>query len=254
MKIRYKVLLLTLLGALAGVVIGYQQLALLTSEQANDLIRQLGSREALIALAAAQTMVLTAISATVGYLLRRKLDLPDSKWPDRTGIFLAVAIGTASSILMILAEKLIFLRFLPAGMNTFQFSPLYLFAALLYGGIIEEVLLRLGLMTVVLWLITAAFGRRRTGGSAIQVKRPIGEKEAWTAILISALAFAAGHLPATAQLLGLSTPIVLRAIILNGIPGIGFGWLYWKKGLVYAILGHMITHLVSQLVMLPLLF
>jgi len=45
-----------------------------------------------------------------------------------------------------------------------------------------------------------------------------------TAIFLSAILFAAGHLPATAQLLGLSTPILIRAFVLNGIAGLGFGY------------------------------
>ena len=75
-----------------------------------------------------------------------------------------------------------------------------------------------------------------------------------TAIILAALLFAAGHLPATAQLLGLSTPIVIRAFVLNGVAGLGFGYLFWKKGLSYAILAHMLVHIFNQLIFLPLFY
>jgi membrane protease YdiL (CAAX protease family) len=45
---------------------------------------------------------------------------------------------------------------------------------------------------------------------------------------------------------------VLRAIVLNGIGGLVFGWLYWKKGLEYAIAAHFIADIVL-LAILPAL-
>jgi hypothetical protein len=40
--------------------------------------------------------------------------------------------------------------------------------------------------------------------------------------------------------------IVARAIILNGIGGIIFGWLYWKKGLESAIISHFSLDIILQ--------
>ena len=35
------------------------------------------------------------------------------------------------------------------------------------------------------------------------------------------------------------TPLLIaRALVLNGIGGIVFGWLYWKRGLLAAMLAH----------------
>ncbi len=31
---------------------------------------------------------------------------------------------------------------------------------------------------------------------------------------------------------------VTRASVLNGIPGLAFGWLYWKRGLESAMVAH----------------
>ena len=90
------------------------------------------------------------------------------------------------------------------------------------------------------------------------IKTKIGEEiPSWIyviAIIISSLLFAAGHLPSTSILIGLSLPIVLRAFILNGIVGVLFGYLYWKKGLAYAINAHIFTHVFNQLIFAPLLF
>lgn len=62
----------------------------------------------------------------------------------------------------------------------------------------------------------------------------------WIAIVLSSLLFGLGHLPTTVSLFGeLTLILVIRAVISNGLLGILFGYLYWKKGLEYAILSHM---------------
>ena len=108
-------------------------------------------------------------------------------------------------------------------------------------------MLRLFLMSLLVLLIKKLFVKSNQNLSL----------PAWvyiTSIVLAALLFAAGHLPATAQLLGLSTPIVIRAFVLNGIAGLGFGYLYWKKGLSYAILAHMLVHIFNQLIFMPLFY
>ena len=78
-------------------------------------------------------------------------------------------------------------RYAPATLAVVQQRlSLPLFARVLYGGITEELLLRWGLMTVLVWLAWAFLQRRRG------VPAP---GYMWLAIAISALLFGAGHLP-----------------------------------------------------------
>ena len=100
------------------------------------------------------------------------------------------------------------------------------FLASFYGGIVEELELRLFLMTLLVWMFTLA-GRRRPKPALF-----------WLAIVIAAIAFGAGHLPAAKQVWGLSDIVVVRTIALNAVGGVVFGWLYWKRGLEMAMLGH----------------
>lgn len=252
MKAMPKVVLLALIGAVAGILIAYYQYLTMTPELASTLMDQLGSLEMLFVVSGLQTAVLTAVAAAVGFKLRKKLDLPEAKLPDKSGILAALAVGFASSLVITLAEKFVFMQYLPDAMESFSFSPLYLAAAVLYGGIIEEVLLRLGLMTVILWLLTRSQKKQNAAEGLEPAKRHVSDLQAWIAISISALLFALGHLPATSQMFGLSVPIVIRSLLLNGFAGIGFGWLYWKKGLIYAMLGHIMAHVFNQLVLMPL--
>lgn len=95
-----------------------------------------------------------------------------------------------------------------------------------YGGIAEELLLRLFLMTLLVWFFTT-FGRRQPRATTY-----------WVAIVIAALLFGVAHLPAAAKLWGLSDIVVFRTIALNAIAGLAFGWLYWRRGIEMAMLGH----------------
>ena len=91
----------------------------------------------------------------------------------------------------------------------------------------EEVWLRLGVMTILAWLIMRALGQSE-----------LGPKVAWAAIVMSALAFGAIHLPQLAAA-GAATPIGIAATLLgNTLVGIVCGWLYWHRGLIAAIVAH----------------
>ncbi len=51
----------------------------------------------------------------------------------------------------------------------------------------------------------------------------------WLAILVSSFLFGLTHLPTTSAVVEITLLILLRAVLLNGIGGVVFGWLYWKK-------------------------
>jgi len=98
-----------------------------------------------------------------------------------------------------------------------------------YGGLTEELLTRLLLVSVIVWLLGRiwrdADGKPASGAFV-------------TAIVGAAALFGLGHLPATAALAPLTPPLVVRAVLLNGIAGVLFGWLYWRRGLEAAMLAH----------------
>jgi membrane protease YdiL (CAAX protease family) len=108
-----------------------------------------------------------------------------------------------------------------------------------YGGIAEELQLRLFLMTLLVWLLS------RIG------HRPTGPATYWAAIMIAAVLFGAGHLPVAAKVWGLDGIVILRTIALNAIAGLAFGWLYWKRGVEMAMLGHFSADIVLH-VLAPL--
>lgn len=104
-----------------------------------------------------------------------------------------------------------------------------------YGGIVEELLLRLGLMTVLAWLAWRVLPGRG--------ERPPGAVY-WFAILGAALLFGAGHLPAAAGVWPLTPVVVARTIGVNALLGAAFGVLYWRRGLEHAMAAHFLADVV----------
>ena len=116
---------------------------------------------------------------------------------------------------------------------------MYLLSGILYGGIIEELLVRLFLLTLLVWILQKIWKKNH----------PL---ITWIAIFGTALLFSIGHIPAAIMALGNDPIIIIRTIILNLIPGILFGYTYTKHGLSYSIYAHMFTHIFMQLVVLPI--
>ncbi len=105
-------------------------------------------------------------------------------------------------------------------------------ARFLYGGFTEEILLRFGLMTLVVWLASKIF----KGTTPIVF---------WIGIIIASVIFALGHLPIAYQAVENPSRGLLTYILIgNTIGGLIFGWLYWKKGLESAFLAHIGAHII----------
>ena len=112
-------------------------------------------------------------------------------------------------------------------------------ARVLYGGITEELLLRWGLMSLVLWLLWRFLHRSHTLPPTSLV---------WVAIVSTAVLFGVGHLPAANSLAGdLTFDVVAFVIGGNAVFGILAGWLFWRFGLESAILAHGIAHVVAYI-------
>lgn len=110
-----------------------------------------------------------------------------------------------------------------------------------YGGIVEEVLFRLLLVSLLVWLL-ARFRQ--------------GIARSWmfgVAIVLAALLFGAGHLPAAfAAGMTISALLIAKIVLLNAVVACVTGALFWRHGLEHAMLAHFSADLVLH-VALPLL-
>lgn len=119
-------------------------------------------------------------------------------------------------------------------------SPWEGFLASVSAGVNEEILFRLGLMTLFVFL----------GARLLRQGNRPGAGVVWTAMVVATLLFGSVHLPQTAELLGGGLPASLVAYTLlgNGLGGVVFGWLYWKRGLLAAVTAHFATDVVLYVV------
>ena len=111
--------------------------------------------------------------------------------------------------------------------------------AAFYGGINEEILMRLFLLTLLAWL-----GSKLSRGADGRPTPAV----LWASTILAGLALGLGHLPAAAAMgLPLTGLSVSRALVLNA-SGILFGWLYWKRGLASAMVAHFSTDIVLHVI------
>lgn len=150
---------------------------------------------------------------------------------------LSIGLGVAAAVVAL--DLWVFAPRLPALPQAPTPSPLAGLLASLYGGIAEETLMRLGVMTVAVWALA-------------KLARGTRPWIYWFAIVLAAALFGLGHLPATSAVLPLTALVVARAIVLNGVAGVAFGWLYWRRGLLAAMLSHFSADLGLH-VLVPLL-
>jgi hypothetical protein len=114
-------------------------------------------------------------------------------------------------------------------------SPVGLLVGVLYGGVVEEITMRFGLMSLVV------LGVRQIGGAGAG---PASGVAVTVGILVSAALFAAGHLPALAAAgIALEPPLVARTLLWNGLLGIVFGVLFARRDLESAMAAHAGFHL-----------
>ncbi len=236
-----------LIGIIGGIFIGLYQLETLSQEMLELIIAELGSENMLIVISAVQSFVYAFVSTVIGLVFMEKLGLSLHTGFTKKNLIGALVVGLFSGLLIVLSDRFIFASYLTDHISTYSISLVYLMAGILYGGIVEELLLRLFVMSGFALLISKFILRNKTH----QTLQPWVY---WTAIVISALLFGALHLPATALLFDLSVGIVIRALLLNGLPGIAFGYLYWKNGLSTAMLAHVFSHVIMQLVLMPIFF
>ena len=164
----------------------------------HDIIAKVGKPLLVLVFASlAQTAVLLAIALFFGLKLAKRVGLSvlevglPAKEKLREFLTLTVGAGVVTGLLITLGDK-IFGQYLPqlAAVNGSVALWKTLLASL-YGGVVEEVLMRLFCMSLFAWLFATLFRVTEPTKNALVM---------WTAIVISTVLFGLGHLPVTAAL------------------------------------------------------
>jgi len=162
---------------------------------------------------------------------------------------ISITLGIVASLLIIGLEVAVFQPALTQqlgdkanalALETSQPAAWKGFLASFYGGINEEILLRLIVMSFLAWL-GKLISKTADGKPTTAVF--------WIANILAAVLFGLGHLPATALLIPLTPLIILRAIVLNGFVGVACGWLYQTRGLEAAMISHFSADIVLHVLL-----
>lgn len=205
----------------------------------------------IIAIGVVQNLVMIAVMIFVGLKLGRTLglgaplleswlnnDAINAKWKQslKSGLLVGVAVGVVLlALVLMLVPSLPNLPFVAAAKIAVWKRVLVCF----YGGIYEELLTRLFLLTLIAWIASKAW-RKET--------RKLSSTAFWIANITVAILFGLGHLPSASLLMPITPLVVVAALLLNGIAGIAFGLLYRKHGLESAMIAHFTTDVVIYVV------
>lgn len=195
-----------------------------------------------VALVVAQPALLVLAATAIGAALAHRYGFV-SVLAHRTGVdrfaqslVPAVALGVAVALASVAADLLVFRALAPAFFAAAEAEgspPLRdLLVGVLYGGIAEELMLRWGAMTLFVALGARVFAHRGA--------LPRGVVAA--AAVLSALLFAAGHLPAAAAVAPLTGAVVVRTLLLNGVAGLVFAAVYARYTIESAMVAHASAH------------
>ena len=235
-------LFFAVIGLVGGFGVGFYLLDAYPEDMVQEMLAQ-GMTPLLLALVTAvQSAGYGLVLGAAGIWLGKKTGLwRDERTITRTPLLRAVAVSVIGGMALILPDIFYFGKHIGAIAESYAAKPTvpYLIATVTYGAVIEEIMLRLFVMSLVAFLLWKVFARRQEMPSAgILI----------AANIIAALLFAAGHLPATAAMMGLTPMIIFRCFLLNGTFALAFGWLYRKYGLRYAMIAHGGCHVVSKLI------
>lgn len=196
---------------------------------------------AIVAVGVVQNLLIFAVAIGLGLLLARKLGLgapllegwlyhenPRVRARDSLKYGSLTGFGVGLILLVIIipaAPHLPGLPFVSAGRAAVWKRLLACF----YGGIDEEVLTRLFLLSLIAWL-----GMKLVGKG----KGRLSPTVFWVANVIVAIVFGLSHLPSASLVMQITPGVVAIALALNGIAAVSFGYLYWKRGLEAAMIAH----------------
>lgn len=242
-KAYWKTLLFfAVVGLIGGYFIGLYALESYPPQIQQEMLAQ-GMNDTMLGLVSAvQSAGYGLVLGAVGIWLGKKVGLwKDERHITKKPLLAALVISLIGGLGLIFPDLLFFGKYEQALLDMYAVKPTipYLLATVTYGAVVEEIMLRLFMMSLVAFVLHLLFERKRKGASAWVLM---------VANVVSALLFAAGHLPATEMVFGLTPMLVFRCFLLNGVFGLAFGWLYRRFGLRYAMIAHGGCHVVSKLI------
>jgi hypothetical protein len=193
------------------------------------------SKPILYLLSTVQGAVIFAIVTWLGLLAAHAIGLgapyieamlTGAALPPATGLIIALISGMIVGGVLLVGD-IWFLPYWPQTLRdtSLKTTSLENFLASFYGGINEELLVRLFGFSVLTWILSFVFHQILIAF--------------WISNIITTILFGVGHLPALKKMLGsISRTMLARSLLLNAPVGLLCGWLFWTYGIEAAIIAH----------------
>lgn len=194
----------------------------------------------LVLIGAVQNLALIALMVGVGLKLGSKIGLGpkliqawlagslkgSDVWPTiKSSLLVGLGVGAVLlPAILLLASRFPTLPFVSAA----KIALWKRFLICFYGGVYEEILARLFLLSLFAWLFNRSW--RKPGAP--------GAVAFWIANVLAAVLFGLGHLPSVSLVMPITPLVVFAALLLNGVAAVAFGWLYRKYNLEAAMVAH----------------
>lgn len=157
---------------------------------------------------------------------------------------IAPLLGIISGVLVFVFDLFVFSPMMPSSTPSITPSLGSRILVVLYGGIYEEMFLRLFILTAIIWFVWRI--KKKEDGTPYMLTF-------WVGIILSVLVFGVLSLSTTALTMEITSIIAIRAFVLNGIPAVIFGWLYWKQGIESAIVSHIFADITIRVILQQIL-
>jgi hypothetical protein len=193
------------------------------------------SKPVLYLLSTLQGAVLFAIVVGLGLLAAHAIGLGapyieallgGTAFPASTGLLAGLVLGAIAGGVLLIGD-LCFLPYWPQSLRETSLRTTLLenFLASFYGGINEELLMRLFGLSALAWLLLFVVHQMTI--------------VLWISNIVLTIVFGLGHLPALRNVTGtISRAMFLRSLLLNAPIGLLCGWLFWTYGIEAAITAH----------------
>jgi len=193
------------------------------------------SFQTLLLLSMLQNAVIFGLVAVLGLLAAHAIGLGApyveailgaTSLPSGAGLAIALALGVLAGAVLLVAD-VFFIPYWPQPLLDAAKKTTLLenFLASFYGGINEELLMRLFGFSALVWLLSLVW----SPNTAIF----------WIVNVVMAILFGIGHLPALKGVAGeISRVMLARSLLLNAPVGLVCGWLFWNYGIEAAVVAH----------------
>ena len=128
----------------------------LDSNMIEEAVKQIGSKELLMVVSVVQITIYAVIFTGIGIILSNKIGLWKKFEMNKQGLITVLVLSVVGGLSLSVVDKYVFGSFIDPVWHSYDSKPTveYVISSFTYGGVFEEILIRLFLMSLLAWVIS----------------------------------------------------------------------------------------------------